>query len=114
MKISIAKQGAPVVNSAMTVISSDDVEVIELDMTTKYCEVVASSGQTVYIACRETALHWYGDDKTALTEVVLAREGFEFFACGGGRYTIRLVFVREGALYTEHDAIWFEPPEELT
>lgn len=57
MKISIAKQGAPVVDSAMTVISSDDVEVIELDMTTKYCEVVASSGQTVYIACRETALH---------------------------------------------------------
>lgn len=109
--IRIKTQGAPVINTARTLVDTPDVIMVELDMRTKYCEVGSSSGNEVGIYCTDAARHWHGQDKGLPTTVELETEGFMFLGQGGGRYTLNLIFVHEDIYDTELPVQWFDGVE---
>lgn len=109
--IHIKTQGAPVINTAMTLVNTPDVIVVELDMRTKYCEVGSSSGNEVNIYCTDAARHWHGQCKDLPTTVELETEGFMFLGQGGGRYTLNLIFIRKDIYDMELPVQWFDDVE---
>lgn len=97
--IKIFNQGAPIISCISEVLISNDLIALEINLITSNCEVVATSGRTVFIGCQPESLYLHGDDPKAMTEVVLDRDGFEFFAASSDRSNIRIVFMRTAFLH---------------
>jgi hypothetical protein len=94
--IKIVQQGAPVINSAWVVYKTDQVILIEVDLTSKYCEVGASCGNGVFIDPTEHSLYLDTfSDREAFTWVEFPEaKGYSFFGSSSGRYTVQLTFFK--------------------
>lgn len=96
--IEIITQGTPRISSAFLLYSSDHVAIVELDMSTKYCDVSMSSAESIWLTCSERTPLDPGDEgkRWDMTQIKLVdRPELRFLASGGGRYTIELVFASE-------------------
>lgn len=99
MKFTIEEQGAPVPNVAHVIYQSHDCIGIELDMSSKYCELSASSGHSVFIGASEHSLRLKeGVDRDRLTVVKFdLPEGKWDLSVGSrnGRYTLTFYYLRD-------------------
>lgn len=99
MNYTIEEQGAPIPGGAFVTYQSADCIVIELDMTSKYCDLFASSGVKVFIGANASSLRLRNDiDRDKLTVVKFdLPEGNWDLAVGSrsARYTLTFCYLRQ-------------------
>lgn len=94
----IKHRGAPVVGEALILYESDSCVVIELDLSSKYCTIAASSGHSLMLGATDYSLGLNQDvDRDELTWVeFLLPEGTWRYTCGSvSRYTAHICFLRD-------------------
>lgn len=112
--IEIKSQGAPRISSATLLYRNEDTMFIELDMQTKYCDVVSSCGDELHIMCSERTPLEEEQAKSRYDMTIIKvheAHGMAFQGQGGGRYTITLCFIREAIATQEEEPIktqWFD------
>lgn len=98
IELNIKQQGAPVVNFAAARYQSDKCVVVELDLRSKYCEIMASAGHALIIGATPASLHLHDTasrDELTLVEFKLP-PGTWTYACGNlGRYTLTACYLKE-------------------
>ena len=104
------------ISTIMTIMDLDDVKIVELDLSTKYVEVMAyvrgDNEYKIFLLGRDCAMHL--DESRRGEATVLAFElpdedsaGWESIA-DGGRYTIRVALYRNKEVYSTHDVVLAE------
>ena len=93
----IKTQGKPKVNTITVIEESDSITIYEVDLNKKYCDIVASSGNSVFI--ETTGYTPRNEDESEndfhmMTVLEEDKPDFEFFTGSVSRYTARLVFVK--------------------
>ncbi len=100
-KVKIEHQGAPIVNTdnVHTVAQSKDIILLEIDMRSKYCEVmmhIHDECPSVLICKGEHSLH-LNDDEEGTTELELCGyKEWNIFLAEILRYTLRVCLVKRG------------------
>lgn len=102
LKIEITHQGAPVVNDGFIIELGKNVCAVSIDMKSKYCQtafsISGSNGECgIVIVTTEESLHLkkgvHRDDPTHLEFPQF--KGWDVFASGIGRYTLRICFTKK-------------------
>ena len=96
IEIIINRVGAPIVNYAYVFKASDDIVCIEVDMKSKYCEVIAIGSNSIWIGATANSLHLNEEiSRNEATEIIFPTfEDWEIFTAVGERYTIRICFYK--------------------
>ena len=95
----IKHQGDASVNGVVLLYKSKDVILLEVNLHTKYAGIAASCGNSFMIETYEHSLH--KTDERGFTWVLIPEaEGYTFFSGSGGRYTLRVTFVKD-SIYNE-------------
>lgn len=99
VKFLIPVQGAPTVNGAWLLAKGEDVIAIEMDLHSKYCEVMATGGSEdgpcIWLEANEHSLHLdESKSRDAFTEVVFPEyKGWNVWGYSTGRYTVAICLV---------------------
>ena len=104
IRCAVKHKGAPIINGGYVHEIGKNIVALEIDLKSKYCEVSCSFGGSdgtcgVYINANERSLHLNEkvnrDEPTVIefTDFV----GWDVFACGIGRYTLRVCLTRKEA-----------------
>lgn len=98
----VTKQGGPIINEGYVSAAGENVVAIEIDMTSKRCEVMAESatedGSPVIRLQGTNALHLKKGYEKEETEVAFPDyKGWRIFSAHVCRYTFRVCFVRDEA-----------------
>lgn len=104
IRCAIKHKGSPIINEGYVREIAQNIVALEIDLESKYCEVVCSFGGSdgtcgVYVGANDRSLHLNDkverDEPTAIefTDFV----GWDVFACGIGRYTLSVCLTRKEA-----------------
>jgi len=102
--IIIAHQGAPIVNDATLKLRHEDVACIDIDLQSKYCEIIGSTNAIdgeckIYIGSSEHSFNlnvsYNRNEPTAIYFQDFT--GWKIFATNSFRYTISVVLIPEQA-----------------
>lgn len=94
----VKKQGSVLCNYAYTRYESGKCLIVEMDLRSKYCELVASSGHGCLIGATERSLHLDGSqprDANTWIEFDLPGGRWVFVTGSVSRYTLTCVFLRD-------------------
>lgn len=100
LEIKINQQGAPRVNAGAVYRSGADVVALEIDLHSKYCEVVATGGSNapqIFIGTNESSLHLdETKDRNESTAIEFPQfVGWSVWATTIGRYTLAVCLTRD-------------------
>lgn len=98
--INVVTQGAPIINEGSVHRNGDNVVALEIDLSSKYCKVGATSGGTlpgIYIDADEQSLNL--DESKKVEDSTFIEfpqyEGWNVWCASIGRYTLSVCLVRE-------------------
>ena len=93
----VVRQGKPVVNDAWLVYRSDTVNMVEIDLKSKWCQVGYTAGTNVGIEAtdRSNQLDETWEDDSTEISFPRYQRGWRIWVCELNRYTLRICFVCE-------------------
>lgn len=103
------------ISTVTTILDLDDVKIVELDLSTKYVEVMAyargDNEYKIFLLGRDCAMHLdesrRGEATTLIFELPKGSNDWESIA-DGGRYTIRIALYRDKEVYSTNDVVLAE------
>jgi hypothetical protein len=101
IKVKIVTQGGPVVNDGWIVASGPDIAAVDIDLSSKYCVVEATSGShdglapMVYIGADKNSLHLKKGREAKTTEIALPQyKGWQIWMSELSRYTLSICLIK--------------------
>lgn len=115
METKVTHQGAPVINYASVLYQNEDCIVIELDLHSKYCDLVATGGHKIMLQAGAASLKLNPEvDRDQVTMVEFAMpEGKWTYTCGSAsRYSVTTCWLRDWSSQLQH-SLMKEPSDDL-
>lgn len=96
IKHKINTQGAPLINTAFVFKKHSNVLLINLDMRSKYCEILATgeneSVPEIMIDSHKKSLYLHKKKKGMTSISFPTLKGWDIFCCETSKYTVRICF----------------------